>query len=114
MVEYLLRGPQSRSTSGRSSTRGFRGAGHPSRQRSATEAASFLHGARRAAWGAYFSRMTTTQLAAMDSAFTNIVLVEVTPRRAEYEMRRDEGGVLYSFPITFELDADGGWKLWQF
>jgi hypothetical protein len=80
----------------------------------AAEAASFLHGARRAAWGAYFSRMTTTQLAAMDSAFTNIVLVEVTPRRAEYEMRRDEGGVLYSFPITFELDADGGWKLWQF
>jgi hypothetical protein len=63
----------------------------------AAEAASFLHGARRAAWGAYFSRMTTTQLAAMDSAFTNIVLVEVTPRRAEYEMRRDEGGVLYSF-----------------
>jgi len=77
-------------------------------------AASFVHRDRRAAWAEYFARLTPAQLAATDALFTDLVLVAAAPGRAEFEMLRDEGGLLYSFPVSFELDADGGWKLWQF
>jgi hypothetical protein len=29
-------------------------------------------------------------------------------------MMRDVDRLLYSFPISFEIDVDGGWRLWQF
>jgi hypothetical protein len=77
-------------------------------------AASFLHRDRRAAWAEYFGRMTPAQFAAADALFTDLTLVEATPGRAECEMMRDEGGLLYSFPVSFAIDVDGGWKLWQF
>jgi sugar lactone lactonase YvrE len=80
----------------------------------AAAAAAFLHSDRRAAWAEYFSRLTPAQFAATDTTFTDIVLLEVTPGRAECEMMRDVGGLLYSFPVSFEIDVDGGWKLWQF
>jgi hypothetical protein len=77
-------------------------------------AAVFLHSERRAAWTEYFGRLTAAQFAATDTTFTDIVLLEVAPGRAECEMMRDVGGLLYSFPVFFEIDVDGGWKLWQF
>lgn len=80
----------------------------------AAAAASFVHSDRRAAWADAFSRFTPAQFAATDAVFTDITLVEVTPGRAECEMMRDAGGLLYSFPVSFEIDVDGGWKLWQF
>jgi hypothetical protein len=80
----------------------------------AAAAASFLHSDRRATWAEYFERLTTAQFAATDATFTDIVLVEVAPGRAECEMMRDVGGLRYSFPISFEIDVDGGWRLWQF
>lgn len=80
----------------------------------AAAAAAFLHSGRRAAWAAYFGRLTPAQFAATDTTFSDIVLVDVAPGRAECEMMRDVGGLLYSFPISFEIDVDGGWRLWQF
>ena len=80
----------------------------------AAAAASFLHSGRRAVWGEYFGRLTPAQFAETDVTFTDIVLLEVTPGRAECEMMRDVGGLLYSFPIAFEIDVDGVWRLWQF
>ena len=80
----------------------------------AAAAASFLHSGRRAAWADYFGRLTPAQFAETDATFTDIVLLEVAPGRAECEMTRDVGGLLYSFPIAFEIDGDGGWRLWQF
>ena len=77
-------------------------------------AASFLHHDRRAAWAEYFGRLTPAQLAATDALFTDLTLLEAAPGRAECEMMRDEGGLLYSFPVSFAIDVDGGWKLWQF
>jgi hypothetical protein len=80
----------------------------------ATAAASFVHSDRRAAWAEYFGRLTPAQFADVDAMFTDLTLVEVAPGRVECEMMRDEGGLLYSFPVSFEIDVDGGWKLWQF
>jgi hypothetical protein len=80
----------------------------------AAAAASFLHSDRRAAWAEYFSRLTPAQFAETDATFTDVVLLEVAPGRAECEMTRDVGGLLYSFPIAFEIDVDGRWRLWQF
>jgi hypothetical protein len=77
-------------------------------------ATSFVHSDRRAAWTAYFGRLTPAQLAATDTMFTGITLREVAPGRAECDMMRDEGGLLYSFPVSFEIDVDGRWRLWQF
>jgi hypothetical protein len=80
----------------------------------AAAAAVFLHSERRSAWADYFGRLTPAQFAETDATFTDIVLLEVVPGRAECEMTRDVGGLLYSFPIAFEIDGDGGWRLWQF
>jgi hypothetical protein len=80
----------------------------------AAAAASFVHGDRRATWAEYFGRLTPAQFANTDAMFTDVTLLEVAPGRAECEMMRDENGLLYSFPVSFEIDVDGGWKLWQF
>jgi hypothetical protein len=77
-------------------------------------AASFVHRDRRAAWTEYFARLTPAQLAATEALFTDLTLVSAAPGRADCDMLRDEDGLLYSFPVSFELDGDGGWKLWQF
>jgi len=90
---------------------GFKGA---LRAGNAAAAVAFLHSDRRAAWAEYFGRLTPAQFAATDTTFTDIALLEVAPGRAECEMMRDAGGLLYSFPVSFEIDVDGGWKLWQF
>jgi len=84
------------------------------REENAAAAASFVHGARRAAWAAYFEGFTPAQFVAADAMFTDLTLLDVTPGRAECEMMRDEDGLLYSFPVSFAIDVDGRWKLWQF
>jgi hypothetical protein len=80
----------------------------------AATAASFVHSDRRAAWAEYFGRLTPAQFANTDAMFTDLTLLEVAPGRVECELMRDEGGLFYSFPVSFEIDVDGGWKLWQF
>jgi hypothetical protein len=29
-------------------------------------------------------------------------------------MMRAVDGLMYSFPVTFAIDSDGRWRLWQF
>jgi len=77
-------------------------------------AASFVHGDRRAAWEEYFRQLTPDLFAVTDTVFADVTLSEVAPGRAECEMMRDEDGLRYSFPISFVIDVDGGWRLWQF
>jgi hypothetical protein len=79
-----------------------------------TAAVSFVHRERRDAWAEFFSRLTPAQLAATETLFTELTLVEVTPGRVECEMMRDQDGLRYSFPVSFAIDPDGRWKLWQF
>lgn len=76
--------------------------------------ASFVHSSRRAAWAAYFEQFTPEMLAAADAMFADVTLLDVSPGRAECEMMREVDGLLYSYPVTFQIDADGGWRLWQF
>ena len=80
----------------------------------ATRAASFVHRDRRAAWEEYFRQFTPDLFAETDTVFADVRLVDIVPGRAECEMMRDEDGLLYSFPISFLIDVDGGWRLWQF
>ena len=77
-------------------------------------AASFVHSDRRVMWEEYFRQFTPALFAATDAVFADVTLLEVGTGRAECEMMREVAGVLYSFPISFLIDADGGWRLWQF
>ncbi|MBI3047002.1 MAG: hypothetical protein HYY76_01700 [Acidobacteria bacterium] len=77
-------------------------------------AVTFVHGARRARWAEYFRQFTADMFLGVDEVFTDVMVVDVAPGRVECEMLRDVGGVLYSFPVSFVLDADGSWRLWQF
>ena len=80
----------------------------------AAGAASFVHSDRRATWEEYFRQFTPDLFAATDTVFADVTLLEVGTGRAECEMMREVDGLLYSFPISFLIDVDGGWKLWQF
>ena len=73
-----------------------------------------MHSGRRAAWEEYFRQLAPGVLAATDTVFADVTLLEIEPGRAECEMMRDVDGLLYSFPISFLVDVDGGWRLWQF
>jgi hypothetical protein len=77
-------------------------------------AAAFIHGDRRAAWSEYLGRLTPSQLASAESTFRDITLVDVSPGRVDFEMMREEDGLFFSFPVSFEIDNDGRWRLWQF
>ena len=80
----------------------------------AAGAASFVHSDRRATWEEYFRQFTPDLFAATDTVFADVTLLEVGTGRAECEMMREVDGLLYSFPISFLIDVDGGWRLWQF
>ena len=77
-------------------------------------AASFVHGDRRARWDEYFRQFTPELFAATETVFADVTLLEIEPGRAECDMMRDVDGLLYSFPVSFQIDVDGGWRLWQF
>jgi len=77
-------------------------------------AVGFVHGSRRATWQQYFRQIPPAALAAADTVFTDIALLEVSAGRIECEMMRDVGGLMYSYPVSFVPDADGQWRLWQF
>jgi hypothetical protein len=77
-------------------------------------ATSFIHSGRRARWADVFRQFTPEMFAAVDTVFSDITVLEVSPNRIECEMIREENGVSYSFPVSFERDADGRWRLWQF
>ncbi|MBI2828381.1 MAG: hypothetical protein HYX77_03800 [Acidobacteria bacterium] len=77
-------------------------------------AVMLIHTNRRAGWQEYFSRLPPALLGAADTVFTDVALLDVGPGSAVCEMMRDVDGLLYSFPVSFRTDVDGGWRLWQF
>jgi sugar lactone lactonase YvrE len=79
-----------------------------------TRAASFVHRDRRAVWEEYFRQFTPNLFALTDTVFLDVTLLDIAPGRAECETMREVDGLLYSFPVSFLIDADGGWRLWQF
>lgn len=83
------------------------------RQGDAGQAAAFVHTARRQVWRDYFEQLGAA-LAEVDAIFTDIDIVGVEGDRVECEMMRAVDGLMFSFPVSFALDADGRWRLWQF
>lgn len=77
-------------------------------------ALSFVHSERRMRWRESFGQLPPDAFAATGSVFTEIVLTGVGRGSAECEMMREVDGLLYSYPVTFQFDADGWWRLWQF
>jgi sugar lactone lactonase YvrE len=82
--------------------------------RDVPRAAGFIHNGRREAWEAYLRQFTPEMLDATATVFTDLTLLEVAAGRAECEMMREVGGLMYSYPVSFVVDADGRWRLWQF
>ena len=83
------------------------------RRGDAGQAAAFVHTARRQVWRDYFEQLGAA-LAEVDAVFTDIDVVGVEGDRVECEMMRAVDGLLFSFPVSFAMDADGRWRLWQF
>lgn len=77
-------------------------------------AAALVHSSRRAPWEEYFRQFTADAFAAVDAVFTEVFVTDVAPGRVECEMLREVGGTPHSFPVSFVVDVDGSWRLWQF
>lgn len=79
-----------------------------------TRAVSFLHSETRDAYADQLRLLRPQTLAGIDTYLTSIQLVEVGPKGAEYEMRRDRDGMTLSFAVWFRVDRDGIWRLLRF
>jgi hypothetical protein len=77
-------------------------------------AVEFIHSRRRAAWDGYFRQFTPEMFAATGSVFTDVTVTEIAPGMVQGEMLREVDGTMHSFPISFMVDVDGSWRLWQF
>jgi hypothetical protein len=77
-------------------------------------ALSGIHTESRARYDAIFRQLTPAQLANIDQYMTNIQPVEIGPHGAEYEMLRTRGAQVLSFPVWFQADEDGIWRLRMF
>jgi len=75
---------------------------------------SFVVEERRQAWAEYFRALPADAMADVDQVFPAISLVEVGAGGAQYEMVAERDGVLFSYAIWFQVDADGRWRLWRF
>jgi hypothetical protein len=84
------------------------------RRGEADEAAGFIHARRRDVWGGYLAEVVTAITGDIDAIFTDIELLGFEGDRVECEMMRAVDGLMFSFPVTFALDTDGRWRLWQF
>ena len=77
-------------------------------------AAQFVHSERRLVYRSAWSQLPMDIISAVDQIMTEVRLVEVGPGAAQYDMRRDESGQTFSYPIWFQLDQDGLWRLLRF
>ncbi len=53
-------------------------------------------------------------LSEIDGELTDLVFDDQLGRNVDYQMFRDEGGNIYSYPVVFTLDEDGVWRLGAF
>jgi hypothetical protein len=77
-------------------------------------AMEFLHSSTRDRFREQLGRMSPAALANIDRTMTAIRLVEVGFGGAQYEMLRQQDGRTHSFPVWFQLDRDGLWRLRRF
>ena len=80
----------------------------------ADAAAAFVHTGRRDVWRGYFVELAAAVSGDVDAIFTEIELVGFEGDRLECEMMRAVDGLMFSFPVSFAMDVDGRWRLWQF
>jgi hypothetical protein len=78
------------------------------------QAVASVHSARRDVWREYLSEQVAAIAGEVDAIFTGIEVMDFEGDRVECEMMRSVDGLMFSFPVTFALDADGRWRLWQF
>ncbi len=84
------------------------------RQGDIPKALTFIHSSARERYEAIFKQLAPSQLAAIDQYLTSIVPVAIGHNGAEYAMRRMRGGDVLSFPVWFQVDTDGVWRLRMF
>ncbi len=77
-------------------------------------ATQYVHSDTRDTYGAAWSQVPLSTLENIDQIMTQVQLVDMGPAGAEYEMRRDRDGQTLSYPVWFQLDADGLWRLRRF
>ena len=77
-------------------------------------AVSFIAAERRAGWGEYFASLPPGAFEDVDLVFTAITLVGAGYGGAQYEMTAERDGLIYSYAVWFQVDADGRWRLWRF
>jgi len=75
-----------------------------------TSAAQFVHSDRRPAYLRAWSQLPVDTISSVDQIMTRVQLMEVGPGAAQYDMRRDESGQTFSYPVWFQLDQDGLWR----
>ena len=84
------------------------------RRGDADQAAAFVHTARRQVWRETFAQLGAAISTEVDAVLTDIELVGFEGDRVECDMMRAVDGLMYSFPVSFAIDTDGRWRLWQF
>jgi sugar lactone lactonase YvrE len=84
------------------------------RRGEADEAAAFVHTRRRDVWRGYFAELVTAAASDLDAIFTEIDVLGFEGDQVECEMMRAVDGLMFSFPVSFAMDTDGRWRLWQF
>ncbi len=77
-------------------------------------AVSFIAAERRAGWSEYFASLPPDAFEDVDLVFTAITLVGAGYGGAQYEMAAERDGLIYSYAVWFQIDADGRWRLWRF
>ena len=77
-------------------------------------AVSFIGAERREAWAEYFLALPPAMFADVDLLFPAISLVEAGSGGAQYELVADRDGLIFSYAVWFQIDADGRWRLWRF
>ena len=78
------------------------------------DAAQFVHSERRSAYLRAWNQLPVDTFSNVDQIMAQVQLMEVGPGAAQYDMRRDEGGQSFSYPVWFQLDQDGLWRLLRF
>jgi len=77
-------------------------------------AAQFVHSERRPAYRGAWNQLPMDTISGIDQIMTEVRLMEVGPAAAQYDMRRNESDQIFSYPIWFQLDQDGLWRLLRF
>jgi hypothetical protein len=77
-------------------------------------ALGFIHSSARERFRKVFDSLPSDRLALIDQYLTTIEPVEIGYNGAEYKMLRRRGEDMLSFPVWFQIDADGIWRLVMF